>query len=569
MLGIKIQDTFLSLFPGTKLSFEMAHPIGIIVDGADQISGGFSLPVEIPLDDVNVSIIGHANRLDVDSILMRDEYCEVWSEGLPIYIGLATVKKSSRERASIFMVFNEVKSLESVMLAAVDLGGDREIGEDTATRLAHAKDTATNPLDYDYIFCPVLNPVFPVDPSGINTSILGSHLQNDWNTSTDEFTEFVTGFAMPFIRLDYLLERIALHIGYTLDNQWQTTDELKQIIIYNNRSIYADQDTWDTIINLSNHVPSRSCIELIKAIVGTFALDLTFDPIDKTMTLIPFRDLIEAPEEADWTAKAAHDYGIDTDHSFIAIFRYDIDPDDLLSVQYGGSQFNQSLIGGEGLTARILSSGSPPIGVRYSISDNIIYFIGGTDDADYIYQQFTDVTKTGSTKEYISPLIPMWSSWDLALTGYIENDMDFQAWLVPHIRYYGYSLHYPWQRQPLNSIRLMMYRGFQPYDEGISGTYPMAGCTAYNIRGNKVGDYALTWDRDEGIFEQWWKLPYQMLSNKKEVVRTLRLSIADLLSFRFSHKIRIENQHYFITRLRFTLSDQGVSPTEATMITIG
>ena len=95
----------------------------------------------------------------------------------------------------------------------------------------------------------------------------------------------------------------------------------------------------------------------------------------------------------------------------------------------------------------------------------------------------------------------------------------------------------------------------------------MANVTAYNIRGEQVGDYSLLWDGEFGIYNKFWKRPYEMLKNKKEVVRSLNLTIRDLNNFRFYHKIRIENQNYFITKLRYTVTAKGLSPIEATMIT--
>ena len=574
MLGIKIRNEFLSLFPQTALSFEMSHPIGLIIDAVDQISGGYSFPIDIPLDEVNVGVIGHVGRLDHENILIQDEYCEVWGEGILLYIGLATLTKATESTASLFMVFNEIKPLQDTALSAIDLGGVRSIGADTATRLAHARDTAENPLDYDYVFCPVVNPIYKLDPSGVYTSVVASHLQNHWETATDEFTEANTGIAMPFIRMDYLLTRIFAHLGYTLSNEWQDTDELRLLLLYNNYSIYADNDTWSEEINLINHVPIRSCLELIKAVVGTFALGVFPDIHDKVIRLVPFKTLIQSAVFEDITDRVAKPYSFTSDRNFIAVFGYDIDTDDLLSIKYSGPTHPITTTSiGEGLTVRIMDA-DLDFFLRYVISDNTYYFIepdipGLT--ATYWWQDQKRVTKAGSTLSYFSPLIPMWSSYDLNDQGFIasaiDEEIEFQTWLLPQIHHYGFSTAYSWVRKPQISFRTMFYRGMQPYDVGITGEYPMAGVTRYNIRGEEVGDYSLLWDREDGIYNQWWKLPYEMLASKKEVTRVLNFSIRDLVNFRFYNKYRIENQNYFITKLRFTLTARGLSLTEATMIT--
>lgn len=571
MFGVKINGTFISLFPGTRLTFEMHHPIGIITDALDQVDGGISFPIDIPLDDTNLEIIGHAHRLDLDSTLIQDEYCEVWVEGVLLYIGKATIKEAGNARASLFMIFNDLRDLVDVSMLSLDLGGERNIGADEATRTAHADDTLANPLDHDYIFAPVYNPVYrPLWDDGFPTA-QQRHFQNFWSSDDGAFAEYpVTGIT-PFVRLDYLLSRIFAYSGFTLDNQWQTTDELRLLLLYNNYNINTHSapavSSWDEVIDLVNHVPARNSLDLVKAIIATYALGLFPDPHDKTMLLIPFKTLITNPVEDDWTDRAAEIYKFTTDRDFIARWQYDIDPDDEMSVRFSGRDFPQNIVSGEGLTARAMFAAAE-YGLRYSICDNTYYFIAiGTFSADYIAQDLKSVIKTGSDLSYVSPLLPLWNSHDIETDGDDNDSLPIQQQQLAAIEHTGYIKEYADAQKVCVNLRLFFYRGFQPYDTGTSGTYPMTGITRYNINGDQIGDYALTWDQTGGIYDAWWKLPYQMLRDKKQVNRTLNLSIRDLLNFRFWHKIRIENQNYFMTRFRFTVSERGISPVEATMIT--
>ncbi len=581
MLGIKIRNTFISLYPDTALTFEMNHPIGIITDALDQVQGGYSFPVDIPLDEINRGVIGHVDRLDHATVLMQDEYCEVWAEGLLLHIGKVTIKKSSPRRASLFMVFEFVRALSDVYLTSLDLGGDRDIGADDATRLAHADDTLSDPLDHDYIFAPIYNKGFLVhydqDIEGFDTEPWLFH-QNYWTKSGDggSFVLNTFGPVMPFVRLDYLLTQIFAYHGYTLDNQWQITDELKQLLVWNNYNISVFDGLGDShidqVINLRNHVPYRNSLDMLKALLATYALGLFPDPHDMVMSIIPFKTLITNPVEDDWTDRAAADYGYDTDRNFIARWRYDLDEADAMSLQYSGAPFPQNIVSGSGLTARIMYAASQFL-VRYSICDNsyynILYIPGPGFNADYLAQDFKEVKKTGSDKEYISPLIPLWNTNDIDRDGQPNDSLPIQEKQLAAINHPGFNQesYYLSTKAPVLNMRLFFYRGMQPYDTGISGTYPMTGITRYNIRGEQIGDYALTWDQTGGVYDAWWKLPYEMLADKKDVTRQLNLSIRDLVNFRFYHKYRIENQNYFITRLRYTLRPQGLGLTECTMMT--
>lgn len=569
MLGIKIREQFLSLYANTVLTFEEFHPIGLITDSVDQIQGSYTLPLDIPIDENNAAIIGRIDRLDIDTTLMQEEYCEVWIDGLLYKTGKATIKGSSNTTAKMFIIFNELKALAAISLEAVDLGGDRNIGANTTARLAHAKDTATNPLNHDYVFCPVYNPLFEV--FGSILPLVVDKYQNFWDTSADEFIESVGASAMPFIRIDYLLKQVFKALGYTLDNQFQTTDELKKMLLYNNRSIYnAEGEEWESIINLVNHVPYRTALDFVKAIAGTFALAAFPDPFTKRYELIPFRDLILAPVAEDWTSKASNKFDYETDRDFISQFRHDIDENDELCVKWSGVTAKENTYSGEGLTAKIMHTAGQ-YHYRYAYGDNTYYYIPpvGVFAAAMVEQHHNPVIKTGSDKEYISPLIPLWNSWGIKLDGTIEEDPDvlyFQEWGLPHIQYPPFQLHSSARQFPLSSFRVMMYRGFQP-DFASTITYPFANVTKYNILGDSVGDYSLLWDRDEGIYNQWWKLPYQMLKDKKTVRRRLNLTIRDLMNFRFKNKYRFENQNCFLTHLRYSVSAKGLSPIDATMIT--
>lgn len=570
MLGIKIRDTFISLNPDTTLTFEMSHPVGIITDALDQVNGGFSFPIEIPLDDVNLGVIGHAQRLDLDSVLIKDEYCEVWIDGVLLYIGLAYVKAVSRTTCSLYMVFNDITPIADVLLSELDLGGTRTLGASEAVRTALADDTAANPLDHDFIFCPVYNPVYSELWNTAFPTAQQTFYQNFYSSDDAAYAEYPACAITPFVRLDYILRQIFAHSGYSLDNQWQDIDELKLILIYNNFNINTHTapavSSWDEEIDLAYHVPYRKALDLVKAVIGTFALGLYTDPHDKTVELIPWRDLISGPVVADWTSKAAADYDYTTDRDYISRWRYDLDEADAMSVRFSGVTFPQDLVLDTHTYIRQALAGVYFVGVHYAIADNTYYWLE-SGRAAYTAQDFKEQNNGSTAKEYISPLIPMWNSHDIETDGDVNDALVLQQQQLPAIEHVGYSSQYADMKTTCTSMRLMIYRGMQPYDTGISGTYPMAGVTRYNIRGDVVGEYALTWDQPGGIYDQWWKLPYEMLLNRKSVVRRLRLTIADLVSFRFQHKIRIENQNYFMLKFRFNVSSAGLSPIEATMMT--
>lgn len=570
MLGIKIKDQFISIFANTVLGFEMNHPVGMIVNAIDLLQGGFSFPMEIPLDDVNISIFGSVNRLDVDSILLQDEPCQVWVDGVILYEGLAHIKGAAHDRAILFMTFNYTYDLKDVILPSIDYEGNRELGTDEESRTATAQDTAENPLNHDFIFCPVFNPNYRNEFWEAQFPTAQQQwIQNYYDYEDNQYTEYAICAVTPFVRLDYILKRIFNHIGFTIDNQFQDSDELKLILLYNNYNINthsaAAVSKWDNTINLKNHVPHRNAIDLIKAVIGTFALGLFPDYQNKTMELIPFKKLIEGPEHADWTSKASAKWTYESDKDFISHWRYGLDDNDDMSIRYSLQEMNVSDQYAD-FDELFLDEGTRPNQNCYLHHDNTYYFYKENIRVDYLGQDFKEIKKGGTEHKFTSELIPMWNSHDLEIDCDINDELRHQEIMLPAIEHVGYDVYWGDAKQTLTSFRTMIYRGMQPaYTE--DWYYPMAGATNYNIRGERVGDYDLRWNGNDGIFAKFWEPVHGMLKNKKLVTRLLNLSIADIMNFRFKHKIRIENQNYFILQMRFTISHRGLSTVEAIMMT--
>jgi hypothetical protein len=59
-----------------------------------------------------------------------------------------------------------------------------------------------------------------------------------------------------------------------------------------------------------------------------------------------------------------------------------------------------------------------------------------------------------------------------------------------------------------------------------------------------------------------------MLKNSSGVTRNFLLPLAELLRFDFRHKVRVENQNYFVKSLEFSVSLEGVSPSKCELVSV-
>ena len=227
MIGIKINGKWLDLFPATTLSFELNNP-AYLGDDVDVIEGAFSFPADIPLTALNRSILKHPDRLDNAAVFVADAPAEVWAEGSMLFPALATITEAAPGRAKMTLLVSSISKLKETPLDEINLGGIVTMGTNLGTTLAYAKDTAVNPGNYGHVFFPIHNPAV-LDDSDPDTETVGNW-QNRFDAAAGQFTSAAGDVAMPFLKLNFLLEKIFGHIGFSLKNEFQTDTDRKSVV---------------------------------------------------------------------------------------------------------------------------------------------------------------------------------------------------------------------------------------------------------------------------------------------------------------------------------------------------
>lgn len=604
MIGIRIREQFLTLYPSTVLSITL-NSTAYLGDDGEVIPGSYALPVTVPLDDHNNKVLDHPGRLDNFNRLMKDEPCDILFDGLRLFPGKVTVKPAGNKDAKLSIIINDIGDFKLKKLNELDLGGTRVIGTDDTSSRDHAKLTALNPLDYDYVFFPIYNESYRGEQSitvDSTSNNLAEHLTSvDYSSSNliykvghiiriTKLTEawshnggtsgtaadfsmtslynwfyqnryiapgagvFFTGnenlAAMPFVRLQYLLTRIFNEYGITLINNFQTDTELQLLCLYNNYSIYTAERVWATEVDLRNHVSDSTCGEFLKKLLRHFCLNLDITDGGRVAEITPCKDIVTQPEKHDWSSKAHPDHEKDEDSEFPVTLGYEPDPNDILFVGDTGQVYQ----GYQGEVEKLADiDGSSPAGVYYVYSLNHFYF------------------KSTLFGGFVAPLTSAHFSYKSGLVGNtFLSKLSYVGWMftdtpIPNLRP---AVKTEGTIPLLNQVnkfsdKLIFYRGMQ-----VDGAYvaPYASSHVYDNDENIIGEYSLLWNGPHGMYEQWWKDWFYFLMNKREVSRTLNLTLADIINFRFSHKIRIDNQNYFLRSLQITLTMKGLAPCKATLM---
>lgn len=552
MIGIRINGGFLDLFPGTRLTFEFNNMALMATDSDDIIPTSYSFPVDIPLSENNKDLIGHPEVIENTATLLKDHPCQIYA-GNFLWNGKITIRNALRSgrasRARMYIIINPAADLQDFSLIDVDYGGDIDISSPSPT--GHAKATTTSPLNQGYIFFPVYNPKFFLgddDDPGTHTS----KFQNYYNVSSQTFTDAADQQnAMPFIRVEHLLQKIFDHIGVPLVNNWMSTDELRKLCLYNNHSIYTAAG-WPDAIDLVNHVPDMPANEFVRKLLQLFGIGLFNDPFDFSVTLEPMRDLIGGEHKHDWTAKAAAQYEISGPGDVFGIFCHGADENDESFELYTGPPL---LVAGE-----VDSIGDiPNDGLPYYVIDQNGYYavVGAT--LVFVGKEYFQQDTGLSTEKFTNELAPLFMAPQFLTTGAGGAG---ETWFMPIIHNGGkhdvYGMDYDF------AARLMFYRGIIQTTSGSD--YPFANNQAWNPYGNLTWNNSLLWTRDNNIYDTWLSELINMTHNQKEVKMDLNLHMRDILNFKFQDKVRIRNMNYFVKKLRITFSGSRIT-TEGTLVT--
>lgn len=572
--GIKIKNQFLDFFPGAVISFQNNNRI-FAGTSADILPGSFQVPQAVRLSDKNKKLLNNPHLVNNADSLMRDEPAEIYLGGNIVWKGLLSVKGANEFTARIQTVINPLKKLKTIKLRELDLGGVRNIGADSAAARAHAKDTIINPNNYDYHFFPVQNGDFIVEKAATGGN--ARFWQNYWDTNTQEFVENSDApVAMPFVRVDYLLERIFENTGFAFVNRWQTDFELKRLVIYNNYSIYKDDGTWGTEINLINHVPDILASEFLKVFMSNFALGLFVDFNNFKIELIPLRDLISSPAKHDWTDKLirgletsqnkfnapdAYRYEEQSNDRFYTDVLSDVRPNDATSV-----------VGYDNLPPPSQSPGN------YYIENLNMYIfwenfgqagIGG--GATNLHLDTGVAPAYNTDTEFLvkgAPLMQVnmgYAPFSLKYTGVLGLNLDVMRHF-PIILTQGTIPFIEGNEKADMPLRYTIYRGLALAQDSLQ--YPYASAFPYESRDIKIGNYSLYWNGEDGIYEKWYRRWHEMLLYGKPVKATFKLTVSDYLKFSQKDKIRIKGMEYFVISDKPSFNSKGLRQVECELISV-
>ena len=567
MLRLEVEDTALDLAPGTSITVRRQNPAYLGTD-VGKIKGSFSYPFTLPLTRLNRAVLRYPDRLDSTELPRQDLRARLYLGPQLLLSGRLAIQKPGRTAAKCFIFSNPLQDLTKLKLDETDQGEFSVPTEDALRSVMN--DTAVNPLDRDYLFAPVYNQALREDEEAIPPP---AHFVNSWHFDGQYF---ITGFHVsPYLRVEPMLRKAIEGAGFSWTDGLHTSNEMKRQIIITNRSLRFDA-------GLSLRTPLNWCLppvtvsDFLKSLCLTYCCAPFSDLNGDHLSLTPLSTLVDAAPQSDWTAHVSREYTRDPGNG--AVGRYD------WAAGYGNNYYFAQWGDDHPQPTRFVADFVDENNQEYDIpTAETWYFHGRT--AVSIPKRIRGLlgrewlksfgyVESGRVGETVSPSFPPAQTNFIYFFPSNNDEVVMPTFASSPVGIETEPVVVPEQFGRITSEngtiegRLSFYRGMFPTRNGQ--LYPLANHEPSNAFFRQLPDdrVSLNWLGPNGLYERYWKGWDDMLQNSSGVTRSFLLPLSELLAFDFRHKVRVENQNYFLRSLEFTAGNAGISPTKCEMVTV-
>lgn len=567
MLDIIINSTRVDLAANFGLTIEMVNPLFEYTLKSDS----YSYPITLPASDKNRRVFGFAHIPESISGFTPLP-CSIVCDGVLMVEGEFWVQRADAQNYQGFVIGRYLpdKLLETP-LRDIDLGGDVVVAYDMASMISHGNDMTAYPWSGNrYAFFPMRNLRF-MEPSGNNgtVNIYAPHLDSftwDQVVSSWEFP------VVPFPYVMYILGQIAEAAGLVLSGTWAADTEIKQLVVYNTFNL-RNLTNWT--INVANHVPDITVQDFIDALQSMFNIAIYVDKVAGKLVFDKRVLSAQALPKHDWTEQAAPNAIVEKPKNQFSgyLFTMERDEADGLSIYPERLTNDYGYWVGSVPNAAALPLGAPR-DLVYWVEDERTWYKQRYQDnwVETRYYGFAHRLRVDNGQFPITTAASTLQSRFLSDANGGPYTIGYWEALYPVAYQIGQDITKPEMMTDSEySLRLLFYRGMRicnvPFPAPpTTDFYPMGAADVWEINGAQIGNYALRWDGEFGLYETWYKDWLPIVQNAKTVSFSLRLSAAQLSLFRMTDKVVIDRNTYFVERLTMQMTVDGLKSVTAKCI---
>lgn len=558
MFGIKLNGQFLDLYSNTVFSCVFNSPL-YLGDDVDVIPLSLMFTTPLPLSASNQKQLSFPSLLDNASRFIQGQQASIYAQGVELFSGTLEVVSAQEKEVSVRILINFASKLKDVKMRDLDLGTISTV----YTRIySLAKITLIEPENHDFIFAPVWNPAFwgdndgKLDHANEDSDEFQNHFLQGGRSALQVYGHTIT----PFPKLTVVLKQIFKSIGLSLDNQFQTTLELKRLLLYSNASMCSKMGEFGILnFNPASGLSDTTQAEFLKHLCRKFSLGLFTNLLSNETQLVPFKAIIKRAAKYNWSQKCLSGYEL----------TQNVEAPSVLSDKHKDTIIDADL---EKLTQH-----TGPIA---DITDNESVYLSGQNAYYHKILVFPDPDNpsipgvrqltNARLKNYITTYNTKGSKYENGIGTLVLSRLKnpVEGFQMASIRMRGKYEPNETENYACED-RIFFYRGLQP--SAIAGeNYPMASSESRNLDALPIqgANHSLSWTGNDGIYERFWKENMSVLLSAKRVKMRIQLSLEDVLKFSFQDKVRIDNQEYLVKSMKITLSRHGLQPSEVELVSI-
>ena len=559
----------------------------------DVLQGGFLFSVRVPLSPVNEKLLGFPQFVENANRFLKNKTATIVVQGVDMLSGILEVVESQKQEVSIRLIVNALAPLKETPLSTIDMGTLPE-----NDLLDHANDTLLNPDDFPYIFFTVHDTIFSQEADTVR-EFQAKEYQNRYVPAGFNGISVNRRSALtPFLKLNYVIEKIFASQGYRVFNNFQNTRELQWLCLYSARNLY--QLNYISIepysvdlqnLKLNRHVSETPAAQFIKNVCRTFGVAPFANIFEQTVSFDRLDDVIAAAPAHDWTTMELKGY---------KITERDVDIESLKAAETLSNfpDFSQ-------LPSVATNGSAIPYNDRdyiYKTPDGRDYLFenGGTETVnDRIVRIYPDDTVNLNAKKdkvYTTPFRQVNSQlnriryFGKADDEYISSGgIKFLSSVTPTLDLKSCNA----EGKNVTPDALIFFRGMKSYPSPVDVQPPQYSCplatndidfpfNIINPEPVKVGfdvpnpppqyapvlaKHTMAWNGENGLYNRFWKNTVDFIRTQRHVSKSVQLSVADIRNFQFNQKVTIGNMNYIVKKMKIVLTSQGLQPTEVDLVT--
>ena len=459
----------------------------------------------------------------------------------------------------------------------------------------HMLETVNYPMQQPYVFAPVKWEDF----YGSGNSTYSGYINyferyNFYICSTGNYkTKFPV---IPFVFASFITDQIFAEIKYFLKSDFLGNEEIKSLILLNNRALDDLEYDGSTLVvnnikrtfDLKNHVPDMTVGQYLTGLKNALMLGLFFDTSRNICEAVTLNDIINDPTYTDLTSITESDYEYEKNDFDGFTIGLSSDSDGIISEQiFDDESITNWLTPVTDLDSRPstapLNTGIVVYNTYVNDNDEQIHPL----PAVYVYENTVDelgeavtqwthkgywypsrILGKGST-EFISNFTKVFlSTEEQRLNRFVSGDYIKRWWLIPHLKQKGTSDFYGIGKNEFKG-KLLFFRGWQPSfrndDEYLD--YPYATNIDHSIY-NYGSTYNKTLYHDgfsgKNLYDQAGNTWFEFLNKSVLVTYKTHFSAPDLLNLSktMRNRVRINNVTGIIKNVQVTITPTSIEPAQ-------